>query len=289
MDLPRLLVLCAGVLFATGGAALKLTRGFEALDVAGLRSGIAALVLLLVVRESRGRPSLRTLMVAVPYAATLLLFATANRLTTSANAVFLQSTAPIWLTVLSPLLLRERVRPRDLGVLSMLVLGASLFFVASDASSAIASDPPLGNLLAGASGLTWAFTVLGLRALGRKQSGEAARAAALGNALALCATLPFLHFDALAAAPVGDWIVLAWLGTFQVGLAYVLLTHAVRSVPALDATLLLMVEPALNPVFTFLVHGERPAALAIVGGLVIVAALLCKTLLDARRLPIPRS
>lgn len=278
---PRMLVLLAGVLFATGGAALKLAPGLPALDVAGLRSGIAGIILLVLVPQTRIRPNAWTFAVGLPYAATLVLFAVATRLTTAANAVFLQSTAPVWLTILGPLCLREPVRARDFGVLSLLGIGATLFFVAGDTASDIAMNPALGNLLAGCSGLTWALTILGLRALARR-GASATSAAVVGNGIALMVALPFLHFERLGTAGATDWMALAYLGVFQVGIAYVLLTRAVQHVPALDATLLLMIEPALNPVFTFMVHGERPALLAILGGGIVIMALLLKAVLDAR-------
>jgi DME family drug/metabolite transporter len=280
MDRDRLFVLAAGVLFATGGAALKLAPGLAPLEVAGLRSAIAALVILAFVRESRVRPDLATLLIAATYAATLMLFSVATRLTTAANAVFLQSAAPIWVILLGPLLLRERVRARDGAVLAVLAIGASLFFLAEDRASATAPDPALGNLLAAGSSLSWAGTVLGLRALGRRGGHRAANAAALGNGLAFAAAAPF--FGAIGNAGAADWLALVYLGVVQVGLAYALLTKAVQRVPALDASLLLMVEPALNPVFAYLVHGERPASLALVGGAIVVAALLVKTVLDSR-------
>ncbi|MBI5853495.1 MAG: DMT family transporter [Planctomycetes bacterium] len=280
MNVHRLSVLAAGVLFATGGAALKLAPNLAPLDVAGLRSAIAALVIFWFVRESRVRPNLAVLGVAATYAATLMLFSVATRLTTAANAVFLQSAAPIWVILLGPVLLSERVRPRDALTLMVLAAGVTCFFVAGDSATATASDPALGNLLAATSSLTWAGTVLGLRALGRRGSNRGASAAAFGNLIAFAAAAPF--FSAVGDARFADWLALIWLGVFQVGLAYVLLTRAVRHVPALDAALLLMIEPALNPLFAFAVHGERPAGLAILGGAIVVAGLLLNAGLGSR-------
>ncbi len=77
--------------------------------------------------------------------------------------------------------------------------------------------------------------------------------------------------------------VVAFLGVVQIGLAYLALATAMPHVPALEASTLLLVEPALNPVWAWLVHGERPRPLAWVGGAVIVGAAMLKTWWDARR------
>jgi drug/metabolite transporter, DME family len=82
-----------------------------------------------------------------------------------------------------------------------------------------------------------------------------------------------------------DWLVIVYLGVFQIGLAYVFMTSAIRHVPALEAATLLLVEPALNPIWAWLAHGERPSAWAIAGGALILGATLVKTWWDARAIP----
>ena len=280
----RLAVVAAAALFSTGGAAIKATE-LTSWQVAGFRSGIAALAVLLLVPASRRGWSWRTPVVGVAYAATLLLFVLANKLTTSANAIFLQSTAPLYLLLLGPLLLHEPIRRRDLGF--MLVIGAGLvcFFVGTDPPARTAPDPPAGNLLALASSFTWALTLLGLRWLGRTgapaDDGSASLAAVVaGNAIAFAIALPF-------ALPVGqhglgDWATVTYLGAIQIGLAYVLLTRGMRQVPVFEASILLLCEPVLNPVWSWLVHAERPGPWALLGGAAILGATLVKTWLDTR-------
>jgi DME family drug/metabolite transporter len=95
--------------------------------------------------------------------------------------------------------------------------------------------------------------------------------------LCLPKALPLVSF------PVRDVLIIGYLGAFQIGLAYVFLTRAMRVVPALEASLLLMAEPALSPVWAALVHGERPGTLAILGGALILSATLARTLM--RRQP----
>ncbi|MDX2194461.1 MAG: DMT family transporter [Gemmatimonadales bacterium] len=270
----RLEVLGAALLFSTGGAAIKATT-LGAWPVAGLRSGIAGLVLLLLVPQARRGWRRETALVAAAYAATLTLFVAANKLTTSANAIFLQSTAPLYLLLLGPWLLRERLRRADLAVAAAVLAGFACVVLGSAAPVRTAPDPATGNALAAASGLAYAVTLLGLRWLGTRKvaPGEAppsgVGAVALGNLLAFAACLPF----ALPMAPTAtDWAVLTYLGVAQIALAYFLLTRGMTQVPALEASLLLLLEPALNPAWSWLLLGERPGAWPAVGGVLILGA-----------------
>jgi DME family drug/metabolite transporter len=243
---------------------------------------VAALVLLAVVPDARRRWQWRMLPVAVAYAATLILFVLANRLTTSANAIFLQSTAPLYLLLLGPLVLHEPIRRA--GLLYALAVGGGLllFFAGSDAVAATAPDPPRGNLLALASGVTYALMLAGLRwqARGGGESYGVATVTA-GNLIAFLAALPMAL--PVQTFSVRDAAVIFYLGAAQIGLAYWCLTRAIRHVPAFEATTTLQLEPAMNPVWTWLAYGERPTAWALAGGVVIVSATLVNTWFGRRR------
>ncbi len=280
----RLLILAAAVLFSTGGAAIKATT-LEGWRVASFRSGVAAIAVFLMLPASRRRPTPRIAAVSLAYAATLILFVLATKTTTAANAIFLQSTAPIYVVLLGPWLLKEPVRRRDLIFLAILGAGMSLFFVAREAPQATAPAPLLGNVLALLSGLAWAFTLVGLRAVGRRESegGPGGATAVLYGNIAAC-LLAFPAALPLGRATTGDLIVILYLGVVQIGVAYACLTAALRHVGALAATLLLFVEPALNPIGAYLAHGERVAPPALLGGVVILAATFVKTALDLRPL-----
>jgi drug/metabolite transporter (DMT)-like permease len=221
-------------------------------------------------------------VVGVPYAATLILFVTATKLTTSANAIFLQSTAPLYVLLLSPWLLKERVRAADVWFMGAVAMGLGLFFVGSDPVQATAPNPALGNLLGGLSGLAWGLTVMGLRWLGRRgESGEEVLPTVIaGNALACLAILP-LALPVVGAGAL-DWGVLVYLGVVQVGIAYVFLTAGLKGVPALEASTILLAEPALNPVWVWLAHGEVPGRWGLAGGAVILIATALRTWLSAR-------
>lgn len=254
---------------------------FTGWQIVSFRSGVAALVLAVALPAARRGISWRTALVGVAYAATLTFFVLANRLTTSANAIYLQSTAPLFLLLLGPWLLREPLRRRDLPVLLAVVLGLTLVMLGRDAPSDTAPNPGLGNLLALASGASYALMLAGLRWLGR--DGDARReglaAVVLGNAFAAMAALPMAL--PLAPTPVGDWGVILYLGIFQIGVAYVLVTAGLRHVAALDASLLLLVETALNPAWTWLLLRERPTVWAIAGGGVIIGATAVQALRSA--------
>ena len=272
----RLAIVGAALLFSTGGAAIKLTA-FDAWQVAGFRSLLAAAALLLLMPDWRGFWRPRALLVGTAYAATMILYVSANKLTTAANAIFLQATAPLYLLLLGPLLLREAVHLRDLALAALLACGMALFFAGTDPPFRTAPDPALGNGIACISGVAWALTLLGLRWLERgadaSSSGRAVgsgSAVIAGNVLAAAFCLP-LALPVSGAAAL-DWSVVIYLGLFQIGLAYLLMTRGLRRVPAVEASLLLLLEPVANALIAWAVHGERPGALSLAGCLLIVSA-----------------
>lgn len=284
----RVAVVGAALLFSTGGAVIKATV-LSPWQVAGFRCAVAAVALAVMVPRVWRSVSRRTALVGVAYAATMVLYVASNKYTTAANAIFLQSTAPLYILLLSPRLLGERVHRSDLAWMAVIGLGLAAFFVGEQQPFATAPRPALGNLLGAASGISWAFTILGLRWLGaaqvRKHGDPSARpgaaAAMVGNVMAFLVCLPW-------AFPVGpttwtDWLAVGHLGIFQIALAYVLLTRGLERVPALEASLLLLIEPAASPLWAWIFHGEVPGAWAWAGGALILAATTGKALTSERR------
>ena len=267
----RLEVLAAATLFSTGGAAIK-AASLTSWQVAGYRSAVAAATLLLLLPAARRNWNWRVLLVGIAYAATLVLFVLANKMTTSASAIFLQATSPLYLLLLGPLLLKERARRVDVLFMALLVAGLALFFIAEQKPQTTAPRPLEGNILGALSGLTYAVTIAGLRWLGRRAPrGDAPiSTVAAGNLIA--AVFSLAQASGAGAGTGRDWAVIAYLGTCQIALAYFFLTRAVRRVSALEVSMLLLAEPALNPVWSWLAHGENPGAWGIAGGLVIVGA-----------------
>ena len=266
--------MAAAILFSTGGAAIKMAA-FSGMQVAALRSAVAACALFLWVRGGIvwGWP---TLAVATVYAGTLILFVTSTKLTTAANAIFLQSTAPLYIVVLAPLLLDERFRRRDLLFMAAFGAGLGMCFLGRSPATVSAPDPATGNLLGVLSGTVWALTLLGLRWAERHDSRVGISAVVVGNAMAFLIGLPFLL--PLPAASPGEWATVVYLGVIQIALAYIFLTRAIAELPALDVSLLLLLEPVLNPVWTWLIRGENPGRWTIAGGAIILAATAARTL-----------
>jgi drug/metabolite transporter (DMT)-like permease len=278
----RLYVLGAALLFSTGGAAIKSAQ-FTSWQVAGLRSGLATIAVCLLVPEARrlgrGVELGRTVLVSLAYAATLVLFVLANKLTTAASTIFLQDTAPVYILLLSPVLLNEPIRRRDLGFMLLIGIGMALFFVGRQETFVTAPDPVRGNILATLSGITYALMLIGMRWIG-KRGGSPASAVGLGNLfaflIALPAILPLDHHS------VTDWSIILYLGVFQIGLAYLWLTRGIQQLPALEVSLLLFLEPALNPLWAWLVHGEAPGPGALLGGALIMGSTGVKAWWDSR-------
>lgn len=283
--MKRLWVFAAAVLFSTGGVAIK-GNELTSWQVASFRSIIAALAMALLLPAARRHWKWRHLLTGLAYAATLILFVRANKLTTAANTIFLQSTAPAYLIVLSPWLLKEHLRRTDVWLLLGVGSGMALFFISAEPARATAPDPATGNVIAVLSGVTWAFTVIGLRWLSRTGATTASGADAglatvvIGNLLATAVALPFAL--PVAHISVNDVAVLLFLGIFQIGLAYYCMTRALAQIPAFEAATLLLVEPALNPVWTWLILGEKPAPLGVLGGAIILTATLLNTWWQSR-------
>lgn len=275
----ELCAILAAVLFSTGGAGIK-ADAFSAVQVSAVRSGIAGLALLLYMR-GRLSWSHGCLPASLAYAATLTTFVFATKLTTAANAIFLQSTAPLYLLILSPWLLHERFRTKDLAYLGVIAIGLALCFAGRAEPTLTAPDPVTGNALAMVCSVTWALTLLTFRRLERDgEAGSTMSAVVVGNVLASLGALPFAW--PLPAAPVGEWATLIYLGAGQVALAYAFLGIAIRHLTALEVSLLLLIEPVLNPVWTWLFRSEVPGRWTVVGGALILLATLVKTVLDAR-------
>jgi len=281
---PRLQVLAAALLFSSGGAAIK-AISMSPWQTAAVRSSIAAVALYVFMPSWRRGWTRRTLVVGLAYAATMVLFVLGNRLTTNANIIFLQATAPLYLLFVGPLLLREKIGRREVAVAAALGFGMALFFIGFEDPQVTAPNPRLGNILGVFAGLSWALSLAGLRWLGRDTpvpgTDPAGSAVIVGNVFAALACLPFVFpFGSPTAI---DWTLATGLGLFQIGLAYVFMTRGVRTIGAFEASLLLIVEPVAAVFWTWLVHGERPGNWALVGCVVILFATVFNTFSGRQR------
>ena len=274
-------VLAAAVLWSTGGLFIKWVS-LDALGVTMWRSLLAGVVIWVVARPPVRLPwktNRLTWGIAVTYALTLVMFVGATKLTTSANAIFLQYTAPLYLLVSGALFLGERPSRSDLVAVAVAFGGMALFFVGK-----LETDALNGNLLAAASGVTLAAMFTLLRAPGTTAQSRP-EAMVLGNVL-LVVGLLVVNLMRGSSAPftpdASDVVGLTFLGVVQIGFAYLLFGFGVAHVQALEASLIGMLEPVLNPVWVFLFLGETPGWWAVLGGAIIVAAVAVRTFATER-------
>lgn len=263
----RLYILAAAVLWSTAGAAIKLTSA-NAWQISGGRSLVAALALAAMVPASRVPPGARVLAIALANAATVILFVLATKLTTAANAIFLQETAPLWVLLLAPLLLRERPSRGELLSIPVYAAGLALFFVDD-----LTAGQTAGKLCALGSGLAFGITIVGLRHLREEGPG----ALLWGSVIAAALTLPLWGTGPTPTA--SDLALLLFLGVFQLALAYVCFARGLTGVTAVEASLLMLLEPVLNPIWTWLAVRERPGPWALTGGAIVLAATVWRTVL----------
>jgi len=244
---------------------------------------VALVALFVVLPGARSRWTGVSVGVGAAFAVTLVTFVTATKLTTAANAILLQSTAPLYLLLLGPWLLGEQLRKNDLPLAALVALGLAILVGGGAPAQSTAPFPDVGNALGAVSGITWAAALAGLRytAGDARASGAALMA---GNTIVVVACAGFAL--PVVEASARDWLVVVYLGVVQVALAYVCLTAGMRGVSAFEASLLILLEPVLNPVFTWLVHGERMGGWAAVGGAIVLGATAVRIWLDGRRTPV---
>jgi drug/metabolite transporter (DMT)-like permease len=282
LTISRLQILATAILFSTGGAVIK-AIDLSSWQVAAFRSGVAALAILLMLPSARRRWDLGTLAVGIAYAGALICYVLANKLTTAASTIFLYSTSPLYVLLLGPWLLKEPLRRRDLVFMVVVGVGFLMVMLGAEPAGVTAPKPFEGNLLAALGGFFFALVVIGLRWTSGRDAGHRAgptAAVAAGNLIALAICLP-LALPVIESRPV-DWVLIGYLGVFQIGLAYALLASGLKRIPALEASLLILIEPVLNPVWAWWLHGERPSRLSLVGGVLILATIAARAVLEAR-------
>lgn len=287
------LLAAAALLWSTGGVGIK-SVDLPPMAIAGWRAAFALPVLagMLVVRaRSCGSEAARLAvrqpfvwLAAASYAVMVIAFVVATKLTTAANAIFIQYTSPVYVAALSWPLLRERVTWREGVACGGVIAGMLLFF-----GDALSGTAKLGNAVAvvssfGAAGMPLAMRA-DQRALVRRGAIAAADvspaiAIAIGDAAGIALCLP-----AMMASPPHDtaaWSLLAALGIAQIGVPYVLYAVAVPKLTALESSLVPTIEPILNPVWVLMATGERPSALAVAGGAFVLASVSALAFTRAR-------
>ncbi len=269
-----LALVITALLWSTGGLLIK-SIPYSPLTIAGGRSAIAAIVMLLWLRKPKPIWTLAQWGSIVSYTLTVILFVMATKLTTAANAIFLQYTAPVWVALFSALITKERLTRTDIITVGIVMLGMSVFFLDKMEGGALA-----GNIIALCSGLAFAGVALFMRA----QKGVSTTESILfGNVLTFVVCAMFLVPSATSQVPGATFDVLApfhpfilVLGVFQLGISYILYSWAMKHVTAIEAVLLTTLEPILNPVWVALFYGEVPSFMAMVGGAIVVVGVVAR-------------
>ncbi len=273
---PLLLVLGAAILWSTGGLFIKATH-LSAIELSFGRSLLAAITIAIVTRREGFGLNPVSAITSILYAALLLLFVLATKLTTAANAIFLQYTAPVYVLILEPLFYKEKFRLRDLATVTACVGGMSLFFVGK-----LSPQDLSGNLLALASGVCFALFFLLLRH-SKARDVNRASAAIYGNLIVILICAPAFFAAMRRGISSADFARIAYLGVVQIGFAYLLFTLAMaRGLRSLDAGIIGYIEPVLNPIWVFLFLGERPGKWAILGGAIIIGSVMTHMLIKAK-------
>lgn len=257
-----LYIVVAALLWSTGGIGIKGVAD-SALKVTFYRSVFAAITLFILFRRHvRVRPTPAFLVAIVSYGACLTTFVMATKLTTAANAIFLQYAGVVWVLLLSPIVLHEKMQRRDVIAIVTAMIGMALFFVGKFETRGMA-----GNALALVSSIFFATMIMALR-----REHHASRAAVIwGNVVLSLAMFPLVSND--LALTTNSLLAMLFLGVFQIGIAYAFFVKGLQHVTATQASLTGMLEPVANPIWVLIFLGEKPSAFAIAGAAIVLVAI----------------
>jgi drug/metabolite transporter (DMT)-like permease len=263
------IAVCA-FLWSSAGLFIKIVS-WNPFAIAGVRSAIGAVVILIYLRRPKITWSLPQVVGAVCYAACMLGFVVANKLTTAANAIMLQYTAPLYAAVLGWVFLKEKATLVDAATILVVLGGMALLFM-----DKLSIGNMTGNVLAIMSGVFFAGSMVAFRA---QKEGSSLESILLSHCIVIVVSLPFLWGPGPTLA---GWGAIAFLGVFQIGISAILLSYGVKHVAALQTLLIAVIEPIFNPLWVFLALGERPGNWALVGGAVILVAVTVRSVLSLR-------
>lgn len=266
-----LLQVLAAAMFSTGGLMVKVIS-LSPQAIVGARGFIAAAVIVLFMRRPSFTWSVPQIGGALALAGAQFFFVLATKQTTAANAVLIQFAAPIYVAIFGIWFLKEKLKPADWLSMAAIGFGLLLFF-----SGELSAKGLWGNINALISGVALAWFILFMR---KQASGSTIETVFLGNILAGFIGLPAL----LQASPtVTDWAGLLFLGIFQMALPFMLVTITIRHLTAIEAILIQTLEPILNPIWVFLIVGEVPERLALIGGMIVLASVSLRGMLASQK------
>ena len=265
-------IIIAALLWSTGGLFIKLIS-LDAYQLSFYRSLFSALTFVLLFRKKVFVFNLAVFLNGLFYTGILILFVVATKLTTAANAIFLQYTAPIYVLIFEPLILKAKLRAINVISVFISFLGMTLFFVGE-----ISPTHLEGNLIALFSGICFAAFLIGIR-----KSSEEYRVSSIfwGNIF-----IPILCFQSVYPEfniDLKNFLMVTYLGIFQIGFAYAIFTYSIKRIEGIEAGLIAMIEPVMNPIWVYLGYGEKPSPFAILGGLIILSTISIRTIITERR------
>lgn len=259
-----ILLALAAVLWSLGGILIKLVS-LNPVAIAGMRSLIAACEILIFIKKPDLKFTPLKFVSSFAYAATVISFVCATKLTTAANAIILQYTAPIYVAIFGAIILKEKVRWYDILTTGLILCGMVLFFL-----DKLSPGGMLGNIVAVFSGLAFAFSTLLLRL--QKDDSPLDRIF-WGNIFTAVVAVPFM-FEKMP--DFKSWLGLILLGVFQLGFSYMIFSVAIKNASALEAVLIPMIEPVLNPIWVAIFLNEVPGFLSLVGGLIVIFSVTAR-------------
>lgn len=261
------LLVLTSILWSFSGVCTKFIS-WNGFAVAGIRGLIAALLLLIVNRRPRLPRSGFQVAAIFSYVGLVVLLILSTKLTTAANAILLQYTAPIYSAILGYFVLKEPVTRHDITVIVLVLIGLAVFLY-----DGLADGRMAGNLIALLSGVCYGAMNVFMRKCDKDAPADNIF---WGNLLAFVLMLPFMGRPEVTAVNIG---IILFMGIFQLGLAYILYSIAIPHVPALEATIITVLEPILNPVWVMLFYGEKPGIRTIIGGAIVLLAISGKDVL----------
>jgi len=268
-------LMLAALLWSTGGLMIKITD-WQPISIVAGRCMFSVIVLLIYLRRFPTHWTRWKMVAAAAHILTSFLFVASTKLTTAANAIFLQYTAPIYIVLLGIWFLKERPSRTDWSSMAIIFLGMALFF-----GDKLSLNGLEGSLLAVLSGLSLAIMTVALRA---QKEGMPAESILIGQLFMAVAGIPSVMKESWT---LRNWLIILYLGVFQIGIAFIFFTSAIKHVPAIEATLISTLEPVLNPVWVFLFIGEEPGRVALLGGLIVLAGVVLNAVGGARVQPEP--
>lgn len=265
----------AALLWSSGGLFIRILT-LDAFQISFYRSLIAAITIIVITSTRKQKLSFQfdliSVLCSLSYSLILILFVVAAKLTTIANAIFLQFTAPIYLLFLEPVFLRTKFEKKNLIALIFCLAGMVLFFFGKLELSGY-----LGNIIAIGSGICFALFTLFLkwkRQLHKRD--DTLVYIVVGNFLVCLFCLPLIwnnfSFD------ITQGIVLIYMGIFQIGISYIIFNEGVKYISATESMIIAMLEAILSPIWVFIGVGEAPSVYAIIGSVIILLTIVWRNL-----------